>query len=424
MSGFFISTKLNSEIDKVNHYLKYRGMDRIIQEEIDPFHLLYHICLLNKDDEVWYRVDDYIVVFDGTMYSSSNQEHTTIAKYILEMYKEHDYNLAKYMDGEYAFCVVDQKKKCVIFSMDIFGTKPLWFSITGGCSVASYKSALEGNQDVDIIKAEPNTTYVFDYSKHILSQYEIYHFDLTQYKDTYEDWSSAFTKAVVKRIDRNGVGVGLSSGYDSGAIYCELTQHDQRFRSFSYPSRESKDILEQRVTRSKNAEYLGYDESEFLLTMKQLYRNCEPFHEEYFDLLKDEASIGLAIMCKRLKKEGIGVYLTGYGADEIISDYGFAGHKINALSQFGGVFPESLEMIFPWTNFFSGCQKVYLAREEYVCGLYGVQARFPFLDKDVVQEFLWLTSDLKNKNYKAPIQYFFEQNEFPYRNEKIGFYMR
>ena len=28
---------------------------------------------------------------------------------------------------------------------------------------------------------------------------------------------------------------------------------------------------------------------------------------------------------------------------------------------------------------------------------------YPFLDKQVVQEFLWLSSDLKNSHYKSPI---------------------
>jgi len=30
----------------------------------------------------------------------------------------------------------------------------------------------------------------------------------------------------------------------------------------------------------------------------------------------------------------------------------------------------------------------YLAKEEYVGGAYGIESRYPFLDKKVVQEFL------------------------------------
>jgi hypothetical protein len=48
--------------------------------------------------------------------------------------------------------------------------------------------------------------------------------------------------------------------------------------------------------------------------------------------------------------------------------------------------------------------------------------RYPFLDKDVVQEFLWLHEDLKNKEYKAPIHHYFKQINFPFEEKiKRGF---
>ena len=41
--------------------------------------------------------------------------------------------------------------------------------------------------------------------------------------------------------------------------------------------------------------------------------------------------------------------------------------------------------------------------------------------KDVVQEFLWLKPELKNKNYKAPIHEYLKRNNFPFaEGVKIG----
>jgi len=64
----------------------------------------------------------------------------------------------------------------------------------------------------------------------------------------------------------------------------------------------------------------------------------------------------------------------------------------------------------------------YLAKEEYVGGAYGLESRYPFLDKDVVQEFLSLDVKLKNNYYKNVLHHYFVENNFPFdEGQKIGF---
>lgn len=50
-------------------------------------------------------------------------------------------------------------------------------------------------------------------------------------------------------------------------------------------------------------------------------------------------------------------------------------------------------MIFPWNEFFLSTQRDYLHKEEHVAGAHGVEARYPFLDPRVVQEYIWLSPD-------------------------------
>jgi len=65
---------------------------------------------------------------------------------------------------------------------------------------------------------------------------------------------------------------------------------------------------------------------------------------------------------------------------------------------------------------------MYIAKEEYVAGSFGIETRYPFLDIDVVQEFLWLTPELKNKSYKSVVGEYLLKNKFPIDvNKKIGF---
>ena len=53
-------------------------------------------------------------------------------------------------------------------------------------------------------------------------------------------------------------------------------------------------------------------------------------------LHEDGGALGLAVLCKEMSRKGLNVIISGGGADEIISDYGFNGKKIYSHSEFGG----------------------------------------------------------------------------------------
>ena len=116
------------------------------------------------------------------------------------------------------------------------------------------------------------------------------------------------------------------------------------------------------------------------------------------------------------------VYLSGSGADELFSDYGFGGTKKYSHSNFGGLFPDDLSTIFPWASFYGSSQETYIAKEEHVAGSFGLETRYPYLDKYVVHEFLSLAPKLKNSKYKSVLYNYLTENNYPFcENEKIGF---
>jgi len=60
--------------------------------------------------------------------------------------------------------------------------------------------------------------------------------------------------------------------------------------------------------------------------------------------------------------------------------------------------------------------------DEYVTGSFGIEGRYPFLDPEVVQEFLWLASAAKNSIYKRPIHDYLSKYQYPFLpNFKVGF---
>jgi len=51
-----------------------------------------------------------------------------------------------------------------------------------------------------------------------------------------------------------------------------------------------------------------------------------------------------------------------------------------------------------------------------------LEGRYPFLDRAVVQEFLWLTADLKNSVYKNVLDNYLTMHNYSFqRGVKTGF---
>jgi asparagine synthetase B (glutamine-hydrolysing) len=309
------------------------------------------------------------------------------------------------LDGEFAIALYDFKSDLVLFITDPFGTKPLWVS---GVECASYHSGVGGSQ------LEANTVLGIQLSTgRELFRHKYHEWDWTQLKDTYDDWIKAFEKSVKKRAtDR--CFLGLSSGYDSGAISKELSKQGVKFKAYSVFNNENIDIIKQRANYCYEFEEIR-PKKEIKEKLKERMEDvCYRLSREKF-IRDDSASLGLASIFKRANREGRRVCLSGQGADEIIGDYKLYPKQSN----FQGVFPNKLE---EWENFAGGFNRDYLNKEEYIGGAFAIETRYPFLDTQVVQEFLWLKPELKNRFYKAPIREYLIKNNVPFDKEvKKGF---
>jgi asparagine synthetase B (glutamine-hydrolysing) len=236
-----------------------------------------------------------------------------------------------------------------------------------------------------------------------------YKFDFdNQIKISYDDWFKAFENAIRKRAVNNCF-VGLSSGYDSGAITKELSKQNVDFKVYTIFNNENQDVILKRLLYIPNC---------------QISEMSKELWQGYYDFLngkinetamKDKASMGVAYMFDTARKQGKSVCLSGQGGDEIISDYALFPNQ----SEFKGVFPNKL---YEWKNFRKGMQEEYLNELEEIAVLYGIEVRYPFLDVNLVQEFLWLSTELKNRNYKAPLYEYLIKNYVPFDKEvKRGF---
>ena len=338
------------------------------------------------------------------------------------------------IDGEFAAILANECANEVVAITDLFATKPLWFGVSSANSqwgLASYPTILSA-LGADRIKQIPaNCICFFDLETGLLKNVARHtHLSLNQHKDSFSEWHNAFEAAVLKRASsQHPVTVPLSSGYDSGGIAAAMISLGITGTYCSFRAEENLQILEQRHSLLKpHAKYIE-------LTQLDVHRHSERirrftpdfyystylFNAEYL-MSADPGAIGLSAICEDASTRESRVLLSGQGADEILSDYGLNGTKLSQDSFLGGIFPKDLTEIYPWPNFLGGVNRCYLLKDEYVTGSHGIEGRYPFLDKSLVQEFLWLTNSLKNSAYKAPLASYLKLQDFPVEYDtKRGF---
>lgn len=402
MSGFVVSRRSGAGCASIQR----RGPDLTRTVEVEDFHFTHHLLRAAPEGAPQPLVDGELVcVCDGHFRERSGGR--TGAEAAVALYRRHGEELARHLDGELAVAVYDFGRRVAVLATDPFATKPLF---SRGAEAASHRGVLGGGERVP-----PNTVTVIglDGGGRRRSVVEPFDFD-HQEKEGYDDWIAAFEAAVARRA-ADGCYVPLSSGYDSGGIDCALARLGRPFKSFAVAGRENLDVVRR---RNPEAEVLRMDEATFAEWEAYIRRHAETasfrvrIHKdnggiEDYDVLDDDATAGLALIHSRARAEGRRIFLSGSGGDELLD-----GHD-------HGRWPRRLR---PWPDFAARWGIAYLAKEEFAAGLFGAEARYPYLDRAVVQEFLWLTVELKNRFYRAPLHEYMSRCGYPFEEKvKRGF---
>lgn len=429
----FLFTNFNiTDLESVNFLNKRRGPDATNVLIDGEFNYVHNLLSITGDFTKQPLVDDDIIVtYNGEIYNYKNFTDKNSDGYsIVEVYRQNGINGLKELDGEFAIIIHDKKTKEIILVSDTFGTKPLYFSIENKkIGVSSYPKPLNELGFVKTTRIPPNTIMILDDSNfEIKKTKELYTFDLTQNVDTYDFWVNSFIDSIKKRTKTDlDILVPLSSGYDSGSICLILNEINKDYITCTIRGQENQTVLNNRISVNKNNrkeffdginnELISETKNEFIKYVQPFFYGPNP-EEKTHEGFDDVGSIGLYLILKKMKeKYNVRIILSGHGSDEIMSNISAYGFKTTNPKEFN----ENLSDIFPWGNFYMGAQWSYLMKEECVAGSLGYETRYPFLDRKVVQSFLNLTPQLKNKNYKSPLHYLFEKYNYPFMVEKRGF---
>ena len=437
MCGIIISTlNIPNEAHKFN---KNRGPDHtniVNINNINFIHFLLH--LTGKKTLQPINQDNIVIIFNGEIYNYKelNSESESDIHSIMYVYKKYGEDFVKYLDGEFTIVLFDFNKDLLFISSDIFKTKPLFYNISNeDITIASYRSSCNKIKKRKYIEIQPNEVLIFNLkNRNLIKKYKIYNFDLNQHKSNYDDYIKAFEKSILKRYPENSIPlITLSSGLDSGAIACCLNKYKKKALYITIPKNENYNIINKRKEILKdNYKIINLTINEKNKWKKYLIDNCEYFEWNWMNNprvrriengFKMGSMLGKAKIITETKKidKNIRVLFSGIGADEVLARNQFYSCGWGNVN----VFPEKLEKVFPWENFYKGSMENYLKGDEYLGGCFGFETRYPFVDKDLVQEFLWLKPELKNSFQnsivKPPLAYYLHKNKFPYHLRKLGF---
>ena len=444
MCSFLVTSYLILNLLYVNYFLRFRGPDRTDIVSLNGFHFCHNLLHITGaiTPQPFVSADRSVVcVYNGEIYN--HQDFGTFnsdGEALLEAYRRHGTSFPRFLDGEFALVLVDFAQGIMVISTDVFSTKPVWYGVQDGeITIASYESALARLGIRSRNKVPANTTLILGLGDYrLLHTATVHDFDLTQFKTTFTDWRTAFDLAIRKRAlgTRCPVFVCLSSGYDSGCIVASLQRQRIPYVTYTIVASEDPDVLRRRLERDPGkGTVIDLSRADFEVARRRLKTKCEEFiykrtpEDVTGDRMTDDpASAGLYHICSLARTNSQRIFLSGQGADELYSDYGFGGRKIFDHSGFGGLYPDDLRDVFPlagpskWYSFYEGTMSSYMAKEEHVSGCHGIEGRYPFLDKALVQEFLWLCPTLKNSQYKAPLHDYLTDCGYPFDvGKKIGF---
>jgi len=279
MCSIYSSNIPQEEYEAVNKTLKPRGPDHTAIIESNGYTFIHNLLSITGEYTTQpFIEDDIVCLYNGEIYNFKEfGDYKSDGLCLIDLYKEYGEQFVRKLDGEFAIQIFDFKNNKILISSDIFRTKPLFYSIDEdkfGCS--TFKEPLEISGHKNIKKFPANTTKIFDLKNlQLISTYPVYVFNLDQYKNDFDDWNIAFENSISKRVSNTNceVFMGLSSGYDSGAICNELIRQSVPFKAYSVMGSEDDKVMAERFNAIDSVSFGSYQTLE--KTTDNLVRNYE-----------------------------------------------------------------------------------------------------------------------------------------------------
>ena len=380
-------------------HLQHRGPDgrAVITHDAGPGATLGHARLAIIDPEggkqpLVHGRDGSMLVCNGMIYNDrvlrarlgAGRFHTfSDSECILHGYTAWGTRVVNELDGMFAFVLVDAEGDCFA-ARDPLGKKPLyWGRIGNSIAFASEIGAL-ATAATDIEEFPAGCAW---HSRHGLQRY--YSVPEPTAGDDSERKAQAavrvtLERAVAKRM-RSDVPLGafLSGGLDSSAIAAIARRHVEELHTYAVGLPDSSDL----VAARRVAEHIGSIHHEYIIEPEEIgavlpgvVRHLESYDR---DLVRSAVPTWFV---SRFAARDVKVVLTGEGADEL-----FAGYTYYADYDDPDVLQRELHRSL------NAMHDVNLQRVDRMTMAHSLEARVPFLDRELVALAMRVPATLKQR---------------------------
>lgn len=309
--------------------------------------------LSNEDGKIW-------ITFNGEIYNYKEIKDALVGKHkfisetdtevLVHLYEEKGVDMLRYLNGIFAFCIYDSRKKIFFIARDYAGIKPLYYyqdkkkfifcseikgilkddNIKREVNLEALPSYLmfRANTGEDtffkrIKKLKPGHFMVYNLKSRELTMKKywdiVFNPDKLGEKDFIEELKIALDKSVKSQLMSDvPYGAYLSGGVDSGTIVSLMSKYSpQKVKTFSVGFKEANDNetsvareLAEKLKTEHHELIIGKDSIKYL---PEIIRHAD-------EPMADPTSIPIYLLSEYAKKHCT-VILTGEGADELFGGY-------------------------------------------------------------------------------------------------------
>jgi asparagine synthase (glutamine-hydrolysing) len=390
MCGFACLWKIDDQalaqrmIDKIAH----RGPDQVAIYKSPSVPAVMAHCRLSiigpSDGSQPIYSADNILVANGEIYNyadlrailgESAFETRSDSETILHLFRSHQLRWISRLDGMFAFVLATPER--IIAARDPLGIKPLYVAhLDGGLAFASELKAFDGLglEKIEAIPpggmydSEDGTRMWFRIAQGAAEPEPGFDVDAVAHelRLVLED---AVTKWMVADVE---VGSFLSGGLDSSLIAALAARAiDHPLKTFSVGLKGSPDLAAARQV----ADHIGSDHYHLEFTAEDLAKALPHviYHLESadVDLVRSAVPTHFATTLARRHVKAV---LTGEGADELFAGYSYHRDYVGSPRELADELTRSLQAM----------HNINLQRVDRITMAQGLEARTPFLDRDLI----------------------------------------
>lgn len=373
MCTFLISNN-TFRLENLQSKLKKGGPDHNSITNYDKYSFIHNLLWITGPKTTQpYETSKYDFYLLGEMYNWDKTLSSELEN-IASLYETHGNSFTHYIEGEFLIIIVNKDTLEIDFFNDPWATRQCWFYQEDDfwCfSTFKYSEKAARMPHNSHCRWDGNTLHLINGCLHL--------WDLTQHKNSLEDIHETIDLVVKEKWHKDAL-VLLSGGTDSSVITASLQTQNLPVSVCSFDYREIENSQNLEIVKN----YCSIHSYHWLASITHSSLLEEIANQEY---------------CKK-------VVIAGNESDGLFDNYRHK--KLYSYEEFDH-FPEDLSTIFPWTSFYNGVvekqcpiwEKCFLQR--------GVEARHFYLDKRLVQEFLWLSPRLKNMRAKHFLKSYLEE---------------